>query len=147
MGQPLNKNTGRLLEQTIFTNFLFSNPSIMIFLASLGLFTFGVTILGEGFGLGLISTSFVKTLGKTLCLCIIAIAMDLVWGYCGILSLGHFAFFGLGGYMIGMWLMFARTKLIVVEAAHNAVLPPHRQKLLTLLERKYLALLEVRIFR
>jgi urea transport system permease protein len=96
----------------------------MIFLASLGLFTFGVTILGEGFGLGLISTSFVKTLGKTLCLCIIAIAMDLVWGYCGILSLGHFAFFGLGGYMIGMWLMFARTKLIVVEAAHNAVLPP-----------------------
>ena len=124
MGQPLNKNTGRLLEQTIFTNFLFSNPSIMIFLASLGLFTFGVTILGEGFGLGLISTSFVKTLGKTLCLCIIAIAMDLVWGYCGILSLGHFAFFGLGGYMIGMWLMFARTKLIVVEAAHNAVLPP-----------------------
>ena len=96
----------------------------MIFLASLGLFTFGVTILCEGFGLGLISTSFVKTLGKTLCFCIIAIAMDLVWGYCGILSLGHFAFFGLGGYMIGMWLMFARTKLIVVEAAHNAVLPP-----------------------
>ena len=124
MGQPLNKNTGRLLDQAIFTKFLFRNPSIMIFLASLGLFTFGVTILGEGFGLGLISTSFVKTLGKTLCLCIIAIAMDLVWGYCGILSLGHFAFFGLGGYMIGMWLMFARTKLIVVEAAHNAVLPP-----------------------
>jgi urea transport system permease protein len=124
MGQPLNKNTGRLLDQTIFTKFLFRNSSIMIFLASLGLFTFGVTILGEGFGLGLISTSFVKTLGKTLCLCIIAIAMDLVWGYCGILSLGHFAFFGLGGYMIGMWLMFARTKLIVVEAAHNAVLPP-----------------------
>ncbi|MBT5000670.1 MAG: urea ABC transporter permease subunit UrtC [Tateyamaria sp.] len=108
----------------MFTKFLCRNPSIMIFLASLGLFTFGVTILGEGFGLGLISTSFVKTLGKTLCLCIIAIAMDLVWGYCGILSLGHFAFFGLGGYMIGMWLMFARTKLIVVEAAHNAVLPP-----------------------
>ena len=92
MGQPLNKNTGQLLDQTIFTKFLFRNPSIMIFLASLGLFTFGVTILGEGFGLGLISTSFVKTLGKTLCLCIIAIAMDLVWGYCGILSLGHFAF-------------------------------------------------------
>ncbi|MBL6849960.1 MAG: urea ABC transporter permease subunit UrtC [Planktomarina temperata] len=108
----------------MFTKFLFRNPSIMIFLASFGLFTFGVTILGEGFGLGLISTSFVKTLGKTLCLCIIAIAMDLVWGYCGILSLGHFAFFGLGGYMIGMWLMFARTKLIVIEAAHNAVLPP-----------------------
>ena len=124
MGQSLEQNTGRTLDKTTFTKFLFCNPTVMIFLAALGLFTFGITILGEGFGLGLISTSFVKTLGKTLCLCIIAIAMDLVWGYCGILSLGHFAFFGLGGYMIGMWLMFARTKLIVIEAAHNAVLPP-----------------------
>ena len=61
--------------------------------------------MAEGFGIGLISTSFVKTLGKTLCLCMIAIAMDLVWGFCGILSLGHFAFFALGGYMIGMWMM------------------------------------------
>jgi ABC-type branched-subunit amino acid transport system permease subunit len=41
----------------------------------------------EGFG-RLVSTSFIKILGKTLCLCLIAIAMDLVWGYCGILSLG-----------------------------------------------------------
>jgi|TARA_A100001011_G_scaffold21148_1_gene21284 urea transport system permease protein len=49
--------------------------------------------------------------------------MDLVWGYCGILSLGHFAFFGLGGYMIGMWLMFERTKNIVVESTQNNVLP------------------------
>lgn len=112
------------MERTIFTKFLFANPSIMIFLSLLGLFTLSVTILGEGYGFGLISTSFIKTLGKTLCLCMIAIAMDLVWGYCGILSLGHFAFFGLGGYMIGMWLMFARTKLIVVEAGRNAVLPP-----------------------
>ncbi|MGB2016007.1 MAG: ABC transporter permease subunit [Candidatus Puniceispirillum sp.] len=112
------------IGRTVFTKFLFSNPSIMIFFAALALFTIGVTILGEGFGLGMISTSFIKTLGKTLCLCMIAIAMDLVWGYCGILSLGHFAFFGLGGYMIGMWLMFARTKLIVIDAARNAALPP-----------------------
>ena len=61
----------------------------------------------------MISTSFVKALGKTLCLVPVAIAMDLVWGYHGILSLGHFAFFGLGGYMIGMWLMYERTRLIV----------------------------------
>ena len=83
------------LGRTVFTKFLFNNPSIMIFFAALALFTIGVTILGEGFGLGLISTSFIKTLGKTLCLCMIAIAMDLVWGYCGILSLGHFAFLAL----------------------------------------------------
>jgi urea transport system permease protein len=66
----------------------------------------------------------VKTLGMTLCLCLIAIAMDLVWGYCGILSLGHFAFFGLGGYMIGMWLMYARTEDIVIASLAGAELPP-----------------------
>jgi urea transport system permease protein len=66
----------------------------------------------------------VKVLGKTLCLCLIALAMDLVWGYCGILSLGHFAFFGLGGYLIGMWLMYARTETIVQVAMAGQALPP-----------------------
>ena len=74
--------------------------------------------------MGVISTSFVKTLGKTLCLCLVAVAMDLVWGYCGILSLGHFAFFGLGGYMIGMWLMYERTRLIVTDALTQSDIPP-----------------------
>ena len=113
-----------LLQKTVLTQYLLRTPSIMIFLGVLALVCLAVTILGEGFGLGLISTSFIKTLGKTLCLCMIAIAMDLVWGFCGILSLGHFAFFALGGYMIGMWMMFARTKMIVIEAAQNNVLPP-----------------------
>ncbi|MDD9727799.1 urea ABC transporter permease subunit UrtC [Roseovarius sp. SK2] len=99
-------------------------PAILIFMACLALFTVGVTILSEGFGIGIISTSFVKTLGKTLCLCLVALAMDLVWGYCGILSLGHMAFFGLGGYAIGMWLMYERTRLIVVESMSAEVLPP-----------------------
>ncbi|MEC7211824.1 MAG: urea ABC transporter permease subunit UrtC [Pseudomonadota bacterium] len=108
----------------MLTRYLFRNPSAMIFLGALALVCLAVTCLGEGFGLGLISTSFIKTLGKTLCLCMIAIAMDLVWGFCGILSLGPFAFFALGGYMIGMWMMFARTKMIVVEAAQNNALPP-----------------------
>ena len=87
------------------------------------LFTLIIILLSESYGLNLVSTSFTKVLGKTLCLCIVALAMDLVWGYCGILSLGHFAFFGLGGYMIGMWLMFERTKNIVVESTQNNVLP------------------------
>lgn len=99
-------------------------PAILIFMACLALFTVGVTILSEGFGIGIISTSFVKTLGKTLCLCLVALAMDIVWGYCGILSLGHMAFFGLGGYAIGMWLMYERTRLIVVESMSAEVLPP-----------------------
>ncbi|WP_170786959.1 urea ABC transporter permease subunit UrtC [Ruegeria lacuscaerulensis] len=105
-------------------SFVAKNPSVLVFLAILSLFTLGVTVLSEGFGIGVISTSFVKTLGKTLCLCLIAVAMDLVWGFTGILSLGHFAFFGLGGYMIGMWLMYERTRLIVVESLSQAEIPP-----------------------
>lgn len=105
-------------------SFLVRNPSVLIFIGLLALFTLVATVLSEGFGVGLISTSFIKTLGKTLCLCLVAIAMDLVWGYCGILSLGHFAFFGLGGYMIGMWLMYERTRGIVVESLSGVEIPP-----------------------
>ncbi|MFD3188993.1 urea ABC transporter permease subunit UrtC [Sedimentitalea sp. HM32M-2] len=105
-------------------SFIAKNPSVLVFLALLALFTLSVTVLSEGFGIGVISTSFVKALGKTLCLCLIAIAMDLIWGFAGILSLGHFAFFGLGGYMIGMWLMYERTRLIVAGALAQSEIPP-----------------------
>ena len=104
--------------------FIAKNPSVLWFLLGLAVFTVVVTILSEATGTALISTSFLKTLGKTLCLCLVAIAMDVVWGYCGILSLGHFAFFGIGGYAIGMWLMYARTEDIVVESLSGAVIPP-----------------------
>tara|TARA_R100001369_G_scaffold5234_8_gene14823 strand:- start:9633 stop:10763 length:1131 start_codon:yes stop_codon:yes gene_type:complete len=100
----------------------------MWFIAFLGLFTLAVAIGSEATGTGLISTSMVKTLGKTLCLCLIAIAMDVVWGYCGILSLGHFAFFGIGGYAIGMWLMYARTEGIVMTSLEGHVIPPTPQE-------------------
>ncbi|MFK7880459.1 urea ABC transporter permease subunit UrtC [Roseobacter sp.] len=109
--------------------FIAQNPSVLWFLAALGLFTLVVTVMSEATGVGLISTSFVKTLGKTLCLCLIAIAMDVVWGYCGILSLGHFAFFGIGGYAVGMWLMYARTEGIVLESLSGQVIPPTPQEI------------------
>jgi len=49
---------------------------------------------------------YVMTLiGKYLCYGMLALAVDLIWGYCGILSLGHAAFFALGGYAMGMYLM------------------------------------------
>src|SRR6201992_2053886 len=51
------------------------------------------------------STFMVSLLGKYLCYALLALALDLVWGYCGILSLGHGAFFALGGYAMGMHLM------------------------------------------
>ena len=100
---------------------LILRTDVMIFMAVLALTTVAVTILAQ---MGFVSTSFVKLLGKTLCLCLAALAMDLVWGYTGILSLGHFAFFGIGGYAIGMWLMWDRTESIVLETLARAPLPP-----------------------
>lgn len=52
-----------------------------------------------------VPTYTVTLLGKYLCFALLALALDLVWGYCGILSLGHGAFFALGGYAMGMYLM------------------------------------------
>lgn len=52
-----------------------------------------------------VSTGTMVLIGKYLCYAMLAIALDLVWGYCGILSLGHGAFFALGGYAMGMYLM------------------------------------------
>ena len=48
---------------------------------------------------------YVSLLGKILCFAICALAIDLIWGYTGILSLGHGLFFALGGYGMGMYLM------------------------------------------
>jgi urea transport system permease protein len=52
-----------------------------------------------------LSTYALTLIGKYLCYAILALAVDLVWGYSGILSLGHSAFFALGGYAMGMYLM------------------------------------------
>ena len=52
-----------------------------------------------------ISAYGLTLLGKYMCYAILALAVDLIWGYCGILSLGHAAFFSLGGYAMGMYLM------------------------------------------
>ena len=52
-----------------------------------------------------VPTTTVVLFGKYLCYALLALSIDLVWGYCGILSLGHGAFFALGGYAIGMHLM------------------------------------------
>ncbi|MEE9395524.1 MAG: urea ABC transporter permease subunit UrtC [Methylococcales bacterium] len=52
-----------------------------------------------------LSSYAVTLIGKYLTYALLAVAVDLVWGYCGILSLGHGAFFALGGYAMGMYLM------------------------------------------
>lgn len=52
-----------------------------------------------------VSAYAVTLLGKYLCYALLAVSVDLIWGYMGILSLGHAAFFALGGYCCGMYLM------------------------------------------
>jgi urea transport system permease protein len=52
-----------------------------------------------------VSTFTVTLVGKFLCYALLALSVDIIWGYCGILSLGHGAFFALGGYAMGMYLM------------------------------------------
>ena len=79
-----------------------------VFLALLALILVGVPVLNlwvpEGSALH-VPTYLVSLLGKYVCFAVLALALDLVWGYCGILSLGHGAFFALGGYAMGMYLM------------------------------------------
>lgn len=52
-----------------------------------------------------LSDHLVPLLGKYVCFALLALSVDLIWGFCGILSLGHGAFFALGGYTMGMYLM------------------------------------------
>ena len=71
--------------KSIFLNYLNIKSSFFWISTVIIIFTVAIILLSEAYGLNFVSTSFVKILGKTLCLCIVALAMDLVWGYCGIL--------------------------------------------------------------
>jgi len=65
----------------------------------------GALLLAFGNMTGAVPTYAISLVGKYLCFAILALAVDLVWGFAGILSLGHAAFFALGGYAMGMYLM------------------------------------------
>jgi urea transport system permease protein len=78
------------------------------FLAVLGVVAIAVPILNQvvpASSVFHISAFGITLIGKYLCYGMLALAVDLIWGYCGILSLGHAAFFSLGGYAMGMYLM------------------------------------------
>lgn len=82
--------------------------SLQVVVACLLIATLYVCICNQLFDAGspfYVSTYTVTLLGKYLCYALLALAVDLIWGYCGILSLGHGAFFALGGYVMGMYLM------------------------------------------
>ena len=74
--------------------------------------TFGIplclALLNQGTAVGAalhVPTYVIALAGKYLCFAMLALAVDLVWGFAGILSLGHAAFFALGGYAMGMYMM------------------------------------------
>src|SRR5664279_2374400 len=79
-----------------------------LFLVLLGAFAIAIPVLNllvpPGSALH-VSTYFVALFGKYICYGLLALSIDLIWGYAGILSLGHGAFFALGGYAMGMYLM------------------------------------------
>ena len=66
-----------------------------------------------------VSDYYVLLIGKIMCYAMVALAMDLIWGYTGILSLGHGLFFALGGYAMGMYLM----REIGTEGQYRSFLP------------------------
>ena len=80
----------------------------VVFLAVVAAVGLGVPLLNQLAPAGSVlhlSPYAMTLIGKYLCYAVLAMAVDLVWGFCGILSLGHAAFFALGGYAMGMYLM------------------------------------------
>lgn len=89
-------------------SFLLSDTGSKVFFTLLGVVALivvvGNMIIPEGSPFH-VTTYTVTLLGKYLSYALLAMAVDVIWGYCGILSLGHGAFFALGGYGMGMYLM------------------------------------------
>ena len=84
------------------------DKSATVFLVLLGAFAIAIPILNLLLPAGSpfhVSTYLVALFGKYICYAMLALSIDLIWGYAGILSLGHGAFFALGGYAMGMYLM------------------------------------------
>ncbi len=93
---------------TIWTPTATGDRGGSLFLAILALVALAVPILNQAVPASSalhLSPFGITLIGKYLCYGMLALAIDLIWGYCGILSLGHAAFFSLGGYAMGMYLM------------------------------------------
>ncbi len=99
MSAPLNRSLGKALVSG-------ARPYILLAIAVLAVLPLLNLFVPQSSPLYLPDFA-IKLIGKWLCFAILALALDLVWGYVGILSLGHGAFFALGGYAMGMYLMRA----------------------------------------
>ena len=92
-------------RQPLFTRRGWAVLAILTLIAAVGVPVCAL-VLPPGHPLHL-SAYALTLVGKIMCYALAAVALDLVWGYCGILSLGHGLFFALGGYAMGMYLMRA----------------------------------------
>lgn len=101
INQDINQNNQ---QQSLFRSRDPLHLTIGLLFITTILVTIGNLIFAESSAFH-VSDYTVSLLGKYLCYALLALAVDLVWGYCGILSLGHGAFFTLGGYAMGMYLM------------------------------------------
>ncbi len=102
MNNPSNKKLGPL------TTLLMNDKGgrrLLAVLAVLAILVPALNLLMPEGSIFHVSTYTMTLLGKYLCYALLAVSVDLIWGYCGILSLGHGAFFALGGYAMGMYLM------------------------------------------
>ena len=111
-------------SQVTLANSFYSRPAWF----GLGVFSAAVLIVVPGLRLLLpaenplhLSDYYILMIGKIMCYAIVALAMDLIWGYAGILSLGHGLFFALGGYSMGMYLM----REIGNEGQYRSFLPDY----------------------
>ena len=111
-------------SQATLANSFYSRPAWF----GLGVFSAGVLIVIPALRLLLpaenplhLSDYYILMIGKIMCYAIVALAMDLIWGYAGILSLGHGLFFALGGYSMGMYLM----REIGNEGQYRSFLPDY----------------------
>ena len=77
----------------------------LVCLAAIAILVPALNLLTPDGSLFHVSTTNVALLGKYLCFALLALSLDLIWGYAGVLSLGHGAFYALGGYAMGMYLM------------------------------------------
>ena len=93
----MRRASGRLLDR-----------GVMIFVGIILAIAVAVPVLNQAFPPSSplhLPIYLVALFGKYVCYALLALSIDLIWGYCGILSLGHGAFFALGGYAMGMYLM------------------------------------------
>src|SRR6476620_4666 len=103
-GAPSNEE-GRMIPRFLWQGMVPSLRAAVLFVLAIGIILpLRNQLMPAGSALH-VPAWVLQLIGKYLCFASLALAVDLVWGFCGILTLGHAAFFALGGYCMGMYLM------------------------------------------